>query len=128
MHTPLPSRTVRRVRPIGHFLFVESPGTGKTTVARVLADVLCGLGLISRRHVEETSGLEMTGQYMGQTKEKVHGRLAKAKGGVLFIDEAHTLGQGQFGSEVCNTLVAAMTDPHYARVGGGGGWVQEGYR
>ena len=56
----------------------------------------------------------MTGQYMGQTKEKVHGLLAKAKGGVLFIDEAYTLGQGQFGSEVCNTLVAAMTDPLYA--------------
>jgi len=98
---------------VGHFVFVGSPGTGKTTVARVAADILYNLGLISRRHVIETSGLNLTGEYSGQTKKKVEEELNKAKGGVLFIDEAYELGQGQFGKEACSALVAAMTDPRY---------------
>lgn len=58
----------------------------------------------------------MQGQYLGQTQVVVRGHLDKAKGGVLFIDEAYTLGQGQFGSEACDSLVAAMTNPEYAGV------------
>eukprot|EP00966_Prymnesium_polylepis_P000437 9858-Prymnesium_polylepis.1 len=53
---------------IGHFVFVGSPGTGKTTVARATADILFHLRLIGRRNVIETSGLNMTGEYLGQTK------------------------------------------------------------
>lgn len=129
--------------PLGHFIFVGSPGTGKTTgesfgfllplsllfallrmtfprvyivVARVMSKILFDLGLIGRNHVEETTGLEMQGQYLGQTKKVVECLLDKAKGGVLFIDEAYTLGQGMFGSEACDTLVAAMTNPEYSGV------------
>lgn len=81
-----------------------------------MADILFDLELTARRHVEETTGLELQGQYTGQTKAVVTQCLDRAKGGVLFIDEAYTLGQGSFGSEACDTLVAAMTDPQFAGV------------
>eukprot|EP00854_Cymbomonas_tetramitiformis_P003981 gene3981-4950_t len=100
--------------PLGHFIFVGSPGTGKTTVARAMSGILHKLGLIGRDHVEQTSGLDLQGQYLGQTKQTVKEVLGHAKGGVLFIDEAYTLGQGQYGMEACDALVAAMTDPQYA--------------
>ena len=61
----------------------------------------------------ETSGLHLTGEYVGQTKAKVDEKIDKAKGGVLFIDEAYELGKGVYGNEACTTLVAAMTDPKY---------------
>lgn len=102
--------------PLGHFIFTGSPGTGKTTVARVMSDILFDLELTKRQHVEETSGLKLQGTYMGQTKTIVENSLDRAKGGVLFIDEAYTLGQGSYGAEACDTLVAAMTDPQYAGV------------
>lgn len=72
--------------------------------------------LIARNHLVETSGLNMTGEYVGSTKKKVEGELEKAKGGILFIDEAYELGRGQFGGEACSALVAAMTNPKYAGV------------
>ncbi|CAD7925302.1 unnamed protein product [Amoebophrya sp. A120] len=100
--------------PLGHFVFSGAPGTGKTTVARVMADILARLQLIGRNNVVETSGLELTGEFVGHTKKKVEEELDKAKGGVLFIDEAYELGKGQFGTEAVTTLVAAMTDPAYA--------------
>ncbi|CAK0788469.1 unnamed protein product [Prorocentrum cordatum] len=99
--------------PVGHFVFSGAPGTGKTTVARATANILFRLGLINRNNVVETSGLKMTGQYVGETKTKVDEQLNKASGGVLFIDEAYELGKGQYGSEACSALVAAMTDPQY---------------
>ena len=79
-----------------------------------MSNILFDLELTARRHVEETSGLKLQGQYSGQTQKVVESILDKAKGGLLFIDEAYTLGQGMFGSEACDTLVAAMTDPQYA--------------
>ncbi|RHY06073.1 hypothetical protein DYB36_006893 [Aphanomyces astaci] len=101
---------------VGHFVFRGSPGTGKTTVARVMATILFQLGLIAVDHVEETSGLDMTGEYLGHTKKRVEEKLQAAKGGVLFIDEAYELGVGHFGQEAMTSLVAAMTDPEYAGV------------
>jgi len=101
---------------LGHFVFRGSPGTGKTTVARVMAEILYSLGLIARKHVEQTSGLEMTGEYVGQTKKRVQEKLDAARGGVLFIDEAYELGKGSYGEEAITTLVAAMTDPEYRLV------------
>lgn len=79
-----------------------------------MSDILFDLELTTRRHVVETSGLKMQGQYLGQTQKVVENNLNQARGGLLFIDEAYTLGQGMFGSEACDTLVAAMTDPQYA--------------
>jgi len=99
---------------LGHFVFTGSPGTGKTTVARVMAKILFDLRLLGKNHVQETSGLNLTGEYVGQTKKKVEEQLDAAKGGVLFIDEAYELGKGPFGAEACTAIVAAMTDPKYA--------------
>lgn len=99
---------------IGHFVFRGSPGTGKTTVARVMAKILYQMGMIATDKLVETSGLNMTGEYVGQTKKQVEKQLGQARGGVLFIDEAYELGKGHFGEEAMTTLVAAMTDPTYA--------------
>ncbi|TDH66050.1 hypothetical protein CCR75_007122 [Bremia lactucae] len=98
---------------VGHFVFRGSPGTGKTTVARVMAEILHGMGVLASTKLVETSGLDLTGQYVGQTKEKVTQKLGDAKGGLLFIDEAYMLGTGTYGEEAMTTLVAAMTDPSY---------------
>ncbi|KAE8963656.1 hypothetical protein PR001_g29301 [Phytophthora rubi] len=99
---------------IGHFVFRGSPGTGKTTVARVMAQILHAMNALGTTKLVETSGLDLTGEYVGQTKAKVTDKLVEAKGGLLFIDEAYELGKGHFGEEAMTTLVAAMTDPVYA--------------
>ncbi|CAK9039190.1 Protein CbbX, partial [Durusdinium trenchii] len=101
---------------LGHFVFTGAPGTGKTTVARVMARILFQLRLLGSENVQETSGLNLTGEYVGQTKKKVEEKLDAAKGGVLFIDEAYELGKGRFGAEACTAIVAAMTDPKYKGV------------
>lgn len=98
---------------LGHFVFTGAPGTGKTTVARIMATILYSLDLISTNKMVETSGLELTGEFLGQTKTKVTETLREAKGGILFVDEAYTLGFGQYGKEACDTLVAAMTSEEY---------------
>lgn len=99
---------------IGHFVFRGSPGTGKTTVARVMAQILHAMSALGTTRLVETSGLDLTGEYLGQTKTKVTEKFVEAKGGLLFIDEAYELGKGHFGEEAMTTLVAAMTDPSYA--------------
>ena len=96
---------------MGHFVFRGPPGTGKTTVARVCAQILHGLGIIGVKKVVETSGLYLQGQCLGQTKKCVEEKLGEAKGGILFIDEAYSLGEGYYGAEAMTTLVEAMTDP-----------------
>eukprot|EP01134_Creolimax_fragrantissima_P007209 CFRG7209T1 len=101
---------------LGHFVFTGSPGTGKTTVARVMANIFHSLGLTGTNTLVETSGLNLTGEYIGQTKIKVEEQLKMAKGGVLFIDEAYELGKGQYGTEACTSIVAAMTSPVYKDV------------
>ena len=98
---------------LGHFVFTGSPGTGKTTVARTIAQVLYSLGLIPTNNFVESSGLELTAEYVGQTKTKVKEVLQKSKGGILFIDEAYNIGFGHFGKEACDTLVAAMTSEEF---------------
>ncbi|KAJ3016332.1 UNVERIFIED_CONTAM: hypothetical protein HDU68_012270 [Siphonaria sp. JEL0065] len=98
---------------VTNFVFTGSPGTGKTTVARVMAQILFEMGILSTNRLVETSGLGLTGQYIGQTKKVVEGKLGEARGGVLFIDEAYELGKGHFSDEALTSLVAAMTNPQY---------------
>lgn len=99
--------------PVGHFVFRGSPGTGKTTVARVMGKILCAMGVLASDKVVETSGLNMTGEYVGSTKKKVETHLDEARGEILFIDEAYEMGKGAYGEEVLTTLVAGMTNPLY---------------
>ena len=68
---------------------------------------------MASKSIIETSGIDLTGEYVGQTKKKVQEKLGQAKGSVLFIDEAYDLGKGSFGEEAMTTLLAAMTSPEY---------------
>ena len=85
-------------------------------MARSLSNVLHRLKLKASNKIIETSGLELTGEYLGQTKAKVKKFLDDAKGAILFIDEAYTLGYGKFSQEACDTIVAAMTTEDYQGV------------
>jgi len=100
--------------PVGlHCVFTGSPGTEKTTVARYLASMYNSIGLLPSNKVHEVDRSALVAGYVGQTALKVQDAVEKAKGGVLFIDEAYSLsadsGAG-FGDEAISTLVKAMED------------------
>jgi len=85
-------------------------------VARTIAGVLFGLQLKPSDKIVETTALDLTAAYVGQTGDKVNQALREAKGGILFVDEAYNLGQGGFGKEACDTLVAGMTSDEFRDV------------
>ena len=96
-----------------HMVFSGNPGTGKTTVARILANVYKSLGVLPKGHLIETDRSGLVGGYVGQTALKVKDVADKAMGGVLFIDEAYTLSAGgndSFGQEAIDTLLKIMED------------------
>jgi AAA+ superfamily predicted ATPase len=111
-----PKHKSAQVNNFQHLIFLGNPGTGKTTVARLIGKIYASLGLLRKGHTIEVSMPDLVAGYVGQTSGKVIDQVNKALEGVLFIDEAYALVrsnsmfQGSYGHEVMDTLVKAMED------------------
>jgi hypothetical protein len=97
-----------------HMVFTGNPGTGKTTVARILGKIFGAMGVLKKGHLVETDRSGLVADYMGQTATKTQAKINEALDGVLFIDEAYSLvskeGQDVYGSEAIQTLLKRAED------------------
>ncbi|HEU0192163.1 MAG TPA: type VII secretion AAA-ATPase EccA [Mycobacterium sp.] len=95
-----------------HLVFTGPPGTGKTTIARVVAKIYCGLGLLKKENIKEVHRADLIGQHIGETEAKTNAMIDSALDGVLFIDEAYALvatgAKNDFGLVAIDTLLARM--------------------
>lgn len=95
-----------------HLVFAGPPGTGKTTIARVVAKIYCGLGVLKRENIKEVHRADLIGQHIGETEAKTNAIIDSALDGVLFLDEAYALvatgAKNDFGLVAIDTLLARM--------------------
>jgi SpoVK/Ycf46/Vps4 family AAA+-type ATPase len=119
MHQTNQKRIEKGLEPVEvshHLVFTGSPGTGKTTVARIVAKLYKSIGVLPKGHLVETGRQDLVAQYVGQTAVQVKKKVDEAMGGILFIDEAYTLTQhklgssNDYGAEAIATLLKEMED------------------
>jgi AAA+ superfamily predicted ATPase len=104
-------RRARRELAPGHYVFSGNPGTGKTTVARLMGEVFRALGLLARGHVVEVRREDLVGRYQGDAENNTKARINEALDGILFVDEAYQLNADEhdnYGRRAFETLVTAM--------------------
>lgn len=96
-----------------HSIFMGNPGTGKTTVARIIGQLFLEMGVLQKGHLVEVERADLVAEYIGQTAQRTREQLRRASGGILFIDEAYSLARGgekDFGKEAIDTIVKTMED------------------